>query len=297
MFQTSQSLGHLKGLFSVAKRPKLWKDLLNVPNFGTFETSFLIGETSVYLYCIPWQCWHPFLQNVRTCVLKQIEFKFDVTILHIFCNPLTDRGKRHRPQPELCQPQHEQCERQRRRNEQHNEQVGHREIIIPLPEGQWKLYRQRDTLSCPRAAVDLRICKSVKILPQRLYCANGVRLRRCQWHRLCCGRNRVLPRCSHGRWHPQWSGMEFISVSAITFPNSKSKFCYWDFNVKWQIQGVPSARGPGLLYSDFECSTVCPILFGLMGIWQKRLGSSAWWWNTKINQPNPGHELMGHPVE
>ena len=29
-------------------------------------------------------------------------------------------------------------------------------IITPLPEGQWKLYRQRDTLFCQRDAVDLR---------------------------------------------------------------------------------------------------------------------------------------------
>ena len=28
----------------------------------------------------------------------------------------------------------------------------------------------------------------------------------------------------------------------------------------------------GWVDMDFECSTVCPILLGLMGIWQKRLG-------------------------
>ena len=33
---------------------------------------------------------------------------------------------------------------------------------------------------------------------------------------------------------------------------------------------------------DFECSAVCPILPGLMGIWQKWLGSYARWWNTEI---------------
>ena len=32
------------------KRSKLWKDVWNVPNFGTFETHFLIGETSEDLF-------------------------------------------------------------------------------------------------------------------------------------------------------------------------------------------------------------------------------------------------------
>ena len=48
---------------------------------------------------------------------------------------------------------------------------------------------------------------------------------------------------------------------------------------------------------DFECSTVCPILPGLMGIWQKGLGSYAIWWNTKIKvSPTHVYEQMGHPV-
>ena len=32
------------------KRPKLWIYVSNVPNLGTFETSFLIGETSGFLF-------------------------------------------------------------------------------------------------------------------------------------------------------------------------------------------------------------------------------------------------------
>ena len=48
---------------------------------------------------------------------------------------------------------------------------------------------------------------------------------------------------------------------------------------------------------DFECSTVCPILPGLMGIWQKGLGSYAIWWNTEIKvSPTQVYEQMGHPV-
>ena len=48
---------------------------------------------------------------------------------------------------------------------------------------------------------------------------------------------------------------------------------------------------------DFECSTVCPILPGLMGIRQMGLGKYARWWNTEI-QVNPAQvrDQMGHPV-
>ena len=48
---------------------------------------------------------------------------------------------------------------------------------------------------------------------------------------------------------------------------------------------------------DFERSTVCLILLGLMEIWQKQLGKWARWWNTqmKIN-PTQVHEQMGHPI-
>ena len=43
---------------------------------------------------------------------------------------------------------------------------------------------------------------------------------------------------------------------------------------------------------DFDCSTVCPILLGLVWIWQKRLSTWARWWNIpNQSQPNPG--LLG----
>ena len=46
---------------------------------------------------------------------------------------------------------------------------------------------------------------------------------------------------------------------------------------------------------DFECSTVCPILPGLKGIWQKWLGSRARWRSTKIKvNPTQVHEQMVH---
>ena len=49
---------------------------------------------------------------------------------------------------------------------------------------------------------------------------------------------------------------------------------------------------------DFECSRVCQILPGLMGIRQKWRGSWARWWNTQIKvSPTQVHEQMGHPVQ
>ena len=56
----------------------------------------------------------------------------------------------------------------------------------------------------------------------------------------------------------------------------------------------PSARGLGFVDLDFECSTVRPILLGLMGIWQKGLSSWTRWWNTQIGvNSTPVHEQMG----
>ena len=61
-----------------------------------------------------------------------------------------------------------------------------------------------------------------------------------------------------------------------------------------KLQGVPCARRLGFVDLDFECSTVCPTLLGLMGIWQKGLGSL---WYTKIKvKPTQVHKLMGNPV-
>ena len=64
------------------------------------------------------------------------------------------------------------------------------------------------------------------------------------------------------------------------------------------MQGVPSELRLGFVDLDFECSTVCRTLLGLMGIWQKQLGSWATWWNTEIKViPTQVHEDMGRPVE
>ena len=45
---------------------------------------------------------------------------------------------------------------------------------------------------------------------------------------------------------------------------------------------------------DFDCSAVCPILLGLVEIWQKRLSSCATS-QIKVNLTQVRQE-MGHPV-
>ena len=63
------------------------------------------------------------------------------------------------------------------------------------------------------------------------------------------------------------------------------------------LQSVLSAHGLGWFDLNFECSTVCPILPGLIRIWQRWLGSWTRRWNTQINvNPSQVHEQMGHPV-
>ena len=48
---------------------------------------------------------------------------------------------------------------------------------------------------------------------------------------------------------------------------------------------------------NFDYSTVCLILPGLMGVWQKRLGSWARWWNSQIQvNRTQVRDQMGHPV-
>ena len=50
----------------------------------------------------------------------------------------------------------------------------------------------------------------------------------------------------------------------------------------YRMQGVPCARRLGFVDLDFECSTVCTTLLGLMVIWQRWLCSWTKWWNTEI---------------
>ena len=59
------------------------------------------------------------------------------------------------------------------------------------------------------------------------------------------------------------------------------------------LQGVPSARGLGLVDLNCECSTVWPILPGVTGIWQKRLGNMVE--HTNHSQLNPCPRADGIP--
>ena len=59
------------------------------------------------------------------------------------------------------------------------------------------------------------------------------------------------------------------------------------------LQCVPSARRLGFFDLDFECSTVCLALLGLMEIWQKQLGKMVKHRNQ--SQPNPGLSSLGTP--
>ena len=51
---------------------------------------------------------------------------------------------------------------------------------------------------------------------------------------------------------------------------------------------------------DFSCANICPVLLGLLGIWQKRLCSRVRWRNTelKVNPTYPTQvsEQMNSPV-
>ena len=54
----------------------------------------------------------------------------------------------------------------------------------------------------------------------------------------------------------------------------------------------------GWVDMNFDYSTVCLILPGLMGVWQKRLGIWARWWNSQIQvKRTQVRDQMGHPVD
>ena len=65
--------------------------------------------------------------------------------------------------------------------------------------------------------------------------------------------------------------------------NTDGQSLFWGMSC---LQGDSSGRGLGWVDMNFECSTVCPILPGLMGIWQKRLGKMVE--HPNLSQPNPG---------
>ena len=60
-------------------------------------------------------------------------------------------------------------------------------------------------------------------------------------------------------------------VVRLLFRNCIRRANSFGESAMYYLQGVPIARGLDWVDLDFECSTVCPILLGLMGVWQKRL--------------------------
>ena len=61
--------------------------------------------------------------------------------------------------------------------------------------------------------------------------------------------------------------------------------------------GCPKWAETGFCWLGFRVFH-CPTLLGLMGIWQKRLGSWARWWNTEIKvNPTQVSAHLGHPVD
>ena len=63
--------------------------------------------------------------------------------------------------------------------------------------------------------------------------------------------------------------------SVADLPGVVRGYCKHKEPYACNIKGIPCARGLGWVDFDFEWSTVCPILPGLIGIAQKGLGSWA----------------------
>ena len=82
----------------------------------------------------------------------------------------------------------------------------------------------------------------------------------------------------------------------LTYPHRSLNFSLKNglrFHYMCKLQGVRSACRLGYVDLDFECCTVCPILPGLMGIWQKQLGKMVEHQN--LSQHNPGLRPVGSP--
>ena len=89
------------------------------------------------------------------------------------------------------------------------------------------------------------------------------------------------------RWHPNPSCQ--TPPSKVASDPSDTPVA-WDIGAIFEgyLQGVPSSRGLGWVDLNFQCSTVCPIRPGLIGVWQKRLGKMAEHPNISQSIPVPG---------
>ena len=117
----------------------------------------------------------------------------------------------------------------------------------------------------------------------------------------------------HPKYTVQWYHLSSGSLAKDTLrsPCLMVKLLYaisplWNLNGFFYHKASPSLspyRVIHLLWDlgwvglEFSCSTVCPVLLGLMGIWQKRISNWARWWNTQIKvNPTQVLEQMNHPV-
>ena len=85
----------------------------------------------------------------------------------------------------------------------------------------------------------------------------------------------------------------------ITKNSSISGVQSWVVTRTYRVTMLDQYRVIHLGWVDFylSCSTFCPVLLGLMGIWQKGLCNWARWWNTQIKvNPTQVLEQMNHPV-
>ena len=101
---------------------------------------------------------------------------------------------------------------------------------------------------------------------------------------------------NHATTHKLNSLITIISFVELRIFKNSLTVSFVDCSILQSVP-LPAARGLGWVDLNFECSTVCPILPRLMGIWQKELGKCARWLSTQINvNPTQVHKQMGHPV-
>ena len=100
---------------------------------------------------------------------------------------------------------------------------------------------------------------------------------------LCVKQERLRFLGSHSPWDSKLNGVIFKVTLSPTDKNVNRSRLY---RVTHLLANL------GWVDLDFDCSTVCPILLGLVWIWQKWLSTWARWWNIpNQSQPNPG--LLG----
>ena len=71
----------------------------------------------------------------------------------------------------------------------------------------------------------------------------------------------------------------------------------YQVNHTLMVQGIPSGHRMGLVDLHFKCSTASLTQQGLVGIWQKWLGTWVRWWHSQIKvNPTQDYDQMEHTV-